>query len=339
MTSMKRPLEESSQTPASGLSKTERRRLAKKAKKERQGKGKGGDAAAKGGAGAKSKKGPKPKMTKEERRAKYTQKAYEARERQNQLGPGANKTRCLGCRAWGHVVANCPEAKAATGICFNCGSSKHALRVCPEPKQKDGSLPHATCFVCKEKGHISAHCKQNANGVYPKGGFCKGCGSKHHLSWDCPDSTKVDKKKLNKTNCASTAEDADANQDNQSAKVRQTNSDEPLAGGRGGGGGDKITRSDGGAGVATAPGDSKVKRRKRDSSGMPHANGSSKRAAVPRSGGDDLEDDDYYDPEDVPAARFEADGTEDSFEAAAGLVTGRAGGGAAGKKKSKIVVF
>ena len=38
-------------------------------------------------------------------------RAYEARERQNQLGPGANKTRCLGCRAWGHIVANCPEAK------------------------------------------------------------------------------------------------------------------------------------------------------------------------------------------------------------------------------------
>lgn len=49
-------------------------RLAKKAKKERQGKGKGGDAAGKGSAGAKSNSGPKPKMTKEERRAKYTQK-------------------------------------------------------------------------------------------------------------------------------------------------------------------------------------------------------------------------------------------------------------------------
>lgn len=51
-------------------------RLAKKAKKERQGKGTGtgGGATAKGGTAAKSKKGPKPKMTKEERRAKYTQK-------------------------------------------------------------------------------------------------------------------------------------------------------------------------------------------------------------------------------------------------------------------------
>lgn len=69
----------------------------------------------------------------------------------------------------------------------------------------------------------------------------------------------------------------------------------------------------------------------------------SKRAPAPRSGGDDLEDDGYYDPEDVPAAPFEADGTEDQFEAAAGPVTGRAGGGAAAaakkKKKSKVVVF
>lgn len=67
----------------------------------------------------------------------------------------------------------CAIGQAATGICFNCGSSKHALRVCPKPRREDGSLPHAKCFVCKEKGHISAHCKQNANGVYPKGGFCK----------------------------------------------------------------------------------------------------------------------------------------------------------------------
>lgn len=65
----------------------------------------------------------------------------------------------------------------------------------------------------------------------------------------------------------------------------------------------------------------------------------SKRAPVSRSGGDDLEDDDYYDPEDVPVAPFEADGTEDKFGAVAGPVTGRAGGGAAGKKKPKVVVF
>eukprot|EP00903_Cladosiphon_okamuranus_P007731 g7491.t1 len=337
MTSLKRSLEEISLTPASELSKTERRRLAKKAKKERQGKGKGGDAATatgKGSAGAKSKKVPKPKMTKEERRAKYTQKAYEARERQNQLGPRAKKTRCLGCRAWGHIVANCPDAKAATGICFNCGSSKHALRVCPNPKQKDGSLPYATCFVCKGKGHISAHCKKNANGVYPKGGFCKGCGSKHHLSWDCPDSTKVDKKNLNKPNAAATAGVADADQHDRSIKAEESTSEEPLAGRS------KAPRTDGGAvggGVAMAA-NSKAKRRKADGSGTPHSKGS-KRAPAPRSGGDDLEDDGYYDPEDVPVAPFEADGAEDQFGAVAGPVTGRAGGGGAGTKKPKVVVF
>lgn len=38
----------------------------------------------------------------------------------------------------------------------------------------------------------------------------QGCGSKHHLSWDCPDSTKVDKKKLGKkTSAASSAAGVD----------------------------------------------------------------------------------------------------------------------------------
>lgn len=44
---------------------------------------------------------------------KLRDRAYEAREKQNQAKQGANKTRCLGCRTWGHVVANCPDAKAS----------------------------------------------------------------------------------------------------------------------------------------------------------------------------------------------------------------------------------
>lgn len=65
-------------------------------------------------------------------------------------------------------------------------------------------------------------------------------------------------------------------------------------------------------------------------------------APAPRYGGDDLEDDGYYDPEDVPDQPFEADGTEDQFGAAAAAaapVTGRARAAAAAKKKSKVVVF
>ncbi|CAM9765537.1 unnamed protein product [Discosporangium mesarthrocarpum] len=80
-------------------------------------------------------------------------------------------------------------------MCFNCGSLKHALRACPHKKGEDGQLPHATCFVCGEKGHISAQCKQNANGIYPKGGSCKECGSKHHLWSNCPHRENVTVKK------------------------------------------------------------------------------------------------------------------------------------------------
>ncbi|CAM9615230.1 unnamed protein product [Pylaiella littoralis] len=354
MTSMKRPVEEISQD----LSKTERRRRAKRAKKERLGKGGGGGTGTPGRGGAAEtlgrteKKGPKPKMTKEERRAKYTQKAYEARDKQNQLGPGANKTRCLGCRTWGHIVANCPEAKTATGICFNCGSSKHALRVCPKPKQRDGSLPHATCFVCKGKGHISAHCKQNANGIYPKGGFCKGCGSKHHLSWDCPDSTKVDRNKLNNNaaSSSSSSEAGDANPDQRGEKGedRETAPDEPR--GRRG----KGVTTDGGAATTGGVGDgggvvveeSQAKRRKSGNPGASQTRGSKKAPAPPRFGGDDLEDDGYYDPEDVPDAHFEADhGMEDQFGSKGGAVAGKAGGAGttasakSKKKNSKVVVF
>lgn len=65
----------------------------------------------------------------------------------------------------------------------------------------------------------------------------------------------------------------------------------------------------------------------------------SKRAPAPRSGGDDLEDDGYYDPEDVPDVPFEADGTEDQFGVVAGSATGKVGVAAAAKKKSKVVMF
>ncbi|CAM9332198.1 unnamed protein product [Laminaria digitata] len=338
MTAMKRSLDEISQAPASGLSKTERRRAAKQAKKERLGKGDGGGGDGsgskqrKGGAGGDAatprrngKKGPKPKMTKEERRTKYTQKAYEAREKQNQAGPGANKTRCLGCRAWGHIVANCPDdKKSRMGICFNCGSSKHALRVCPKPKHKDGALPHATCFVCKEKGHISAHCKLNANGIYPKGGFCKGCGSKHHLSWDCPDNPQTDKKKTNRKEASTATVAAAPGSDGEGESTALAPAAEPRDGGKGG------------TAVTAAAGD-KAKRRKADNPGS-HARGAkTPPAALP--GGDDLEDDGYYEPEDMPEVRVDAEGGEE-FGGAGVARKGAAGSAPApAKKKSKIVVF
>nr|VDD17367.1 unnamed protein product [Brassica rapa] len=50
----------------------------------------------------------------------------------------------------------------------------------------------ASCFICKEHGHISKNCPQNKHGVYPMGGCCKVCGSVAHLVKDCPDKLNRD---------------------------------------------------------------------------------------------------------------------------------------------------
>lgn len=73
----------------------------------------------------------------------------------------------------------------------------------------------------------------------------------------------------------------------------------------------------------------------------------SKRAPAPRIGGDDLEDDGYYDPEDVPDVSFEhPDGTEEQLgSGSSGGVehqgSGKGKGGSSSKRKlsSKVVVF
>lgn len=56
-------------------------------------------------------------------------------------------------------------------------------------------------------------------------------------------------------------------------------------------------------------------------------------------GGDDLEDDSYYEPEDMPYVRADAEGGEE-FDGAGTARKGAAGTAPApAKKKSKIVVF
>eukprot|EP00640_Fibrocapsa_japonica_P003743 CAMPEP_0113937782 /NCGR_PEP_ID=MMETSP1339-20121228/4328_1 /TAXON_ID=94617 /ORGANISM="Fibrocapsa japonica" /LENGTH=295 /DNA_ID=CAMNT_0000940681 /DNA_START=27 /DNA_END=914 /DNA_ORIENTATION=+ /assembly_acc=CAM_ASM_000762 len=195
------------------LSKTERRRLAKKAKKNRL-HGEGLLGGKKRFTTKKGKKrgipatGPekvKPKMSKEERREKFTQQARE-RQKQKQLAGANAKVVCFGCRQKGHALAQCPLAQgtppaaasasaSASGhsavqggvgrCCYNCGSTEHTLRQCTAPKKGDG-MSFAVCFLCKEKGHISAKCPQNEHGIYPKGGQCNVCGSKLHLASNCP---------------------------------------------------------------------------------------------------------------------------------------------------------
>lgn len=71
----------------------------------------------------------------------------------------------------------------------------------------------------------------------------------------------------------------------------------------------------------------------------------SKRVPASRIGGDDLEDDGYYDPDDVPDASFEhPDGTEEqlgsgSSGGVAHQASGKGGSSAKRKLSSKVVVF
>ena len=47
-------------------------------------------------------------------------------------------------------------------------------------------MPYALCFKCKKRGHISANCPENENGIYIHGGSCFVCGAKDHLAKNCP---------------------------------------------------------------------------------------------------------------------------------------------------------
>jgi hypothetical protein len=139
-------------------------------------------------------------LTKEERRQKYLTALVEKKEQEREK-EAANFTICLGCRKRGHFLKDCPKAASAAAyaaepvvdICFNCGESGHALRHCTKPRRRDGTLPFASCFICKRKGHISKDCPENPNGLYPKGGCCHICFQKTHLVRDCPERTEEDK--------------------------------------------------------------------------------------------------------------------------------------------------
>ncbi|KAI9503292.1 hypothetical protein BX070DRAFT_183641, partial [Coemansia spiralis] len=90
---------------------------------------------------------------------------------------------CFQCRQKGHSVKNCPNADSTgTGICYHCGSEEHTTKQCAKP---GSTFPYATCYVCKERGHLASMCQKNEKGLYPNGGGCKYCGSTKHLVKDC----------------------------------------------------------------------------------------------------------------------------------------------------------
>ncbi|KAL7544113.1 hypothetical protein ACHAXR_013555 [Thalassiosira sp. AJA248-18] len=161
----------------------------------------------------------KPKITKEERRAKYTaiardrRVAHVIRKRDKQL-------MCYRCRKTGHSAENCKEADGGAGdgtgkampprkkqggnICYKCGKFDHRIQQCPKIKPflkpgkanakldfgKLGELPFANCYVCNKSGHLAGYCPEGTKGLYPQGGSCRECGSVDHYAAHCPGKEK-----------------------------------------------------------------------------------------------------------------------------------------------------
>jgi Arginine methyltransferase-interacting protein, contains RING Zn-finger len=156
-----------------------------------------------------NKKRAKQKLTKAERKEKYTKQARDRREKATFRKNNASKI-CFNCRQKGHTVADCPqskndgEKKKSPVVCYKCGLSDHALKDCKHLSKEEKDLmkkggrinytamelPFAECFICKEIGHLSSQCEKNENGLYVKGGCCKQCGSKKHLYKFCPELEK-----------------------------------------------------------------------------------------------------------------------------------------------------
>ena len=137
-------------------------------------------------------------MTKAERKEKYTRLARE-RSAQKALRKKGERLICYHCRQRGHVAEHCPDtvgegrkkASRTTKCCYKCGSMDHALSACPVRNEGGANdLPFAKCFVCGKQGHLASTCTANEKGIYINGGECKTCGSKLHLSKNCPDKGK-----------------------------------------------------------------------------------------------------------------------------------------------------
>lgn len=131
----------------------------------------------------------KQEEDRERRVQKKIEKSNETKEKP--LSQKKKHSYCIICKEKGHYAETCRQTKAKTHLkelekhmCFNCGKTDHGLYACPEPRGKN--LNFATCFFCKERGHLSRDCPKNEQGIYHKGGSCFECGSVRHLAKECP---------------------------------------------------------------------------------------------------------------------------------------------------------
>merc|ERR1719427_2200419 len=112
----------------------------------------------------------------------------------------SKKLVCFNCREPGHMLSDCPNAKAeendmthaASGHCFKCGSLEHTSKDCKSKLKRENAYRFAVCFICKQEGHLAKACPDNPKGLYPKGGGCVFCGSVEHLKRDCPRKVEKD---------------------------------------------------------------------------------------------------------------------------------------------------
>ncbi|XP_065218319.1 zinc finger CCHC domain-containing protein 9-like [Planococcus citri] len=134
------------------------------------------------------------------------------------------RTLCFHCRNSGHMLSECPELQKKdtemieSGICFKCGSTEHQHMEC---HIKGDVYKHATCFICKQEGHISKQCPDNPRGLYPEGGGCRVCGDVTHLKKDCPKMSKRKKQDYEVTIKTMNSRVSDAlDEDLDSGKIR-----------------------------------------------------------------------------------------------------------------------
>jgi zinc finger CCHC domain-containing protein 9 len=152
----------------------------------------------------------KPKMTKEERRAKYTAKAHARRDAAIARSRDRGLT-CYRCRRKGHSSENCKYApatskettavaaatdddddeppppqqagkkrkKGGNNICYKCGSTEHRIQLCPRIKP----------FLKKMGGKNAKRIDYGKLGDLPFAD-CYVCNGSGHLASSCPMSDK-----------------------------------------------------------------------------------------------------------------------------------------------------